>query len=85
MKFSLVSMRKHLIKCLSLSMHVCPESLSFRYAAGLACLMGCVYNQNDRSARDLSGCEKECNDLFMTVVPIDVEWVNADITLAAFA
>jgi hypothetical protein len=47
--------------------------------------MGCVYNQNSRSARDLSGCEKECNDLFMTVVPIDEQWVDADVTLAAFA
>lgn len=85
MTFSLVLMRKHLTKCLSHSMHVCPERLSFRYAASLACLMGCVYNQNSRSARDLSGCEKECNDLFMTVVPIDEQWVDADVTLAAFA
>jgi hypothetical protein len=85
MTFCLVSMRKHLTKCLSDSMHVCPERLSFRYAASLACLMGCVYNQNNRNARDLSGCEKECNDFFMTVVPIDEEWINADVTLAAFA
>ena len=66
-----------------LSMHVCPERLSFRYAASLACLIGCVYNRNGSYEQDLHGCEKECNDLFMTVVPIDEEWVGA-VTLAAF-
>jgi hypothetical protein len=69
-------------------MHVCPETLSSRYGASLACLMGCVYN-NDGDERgagrdEIKSCEKECNDTFMSVMPVDDDWVNGSVTLAAF-
>lgn len=66
-------------------MHVCPERLSFRYAVGLACLVGCVYNRCDEGEGDVRGCERECNDLFMSVVPIDDGWIDDNVTLASYA
>ena len=67
-------------------MHVCPENLSFRYAAGLACLVGCVYNrytpENDGHMQE---CVRECNDQFMSLVPIHNDWVDDNVTLASFA
>lgn len=68
-------------------MHVCPERLSFRYGVGLACLIGCVYNRDDDDPGQdgIRGCERECNDLFMSVVPIDNDWVDGNVTLASFA
>lgn len=66
-------------------MHVCPERLSFRYAVSLACLIGCVYNRNDSIQGSIRGCERECNDLFMSVEPVDNDWVDGNVTLASFA
>eukprot|EP00804_Cyclotella_cryptica_P001740 CCRYP_009092-RA/>CCRYP_009092-RA protein AED:0.09 eAED:0.09 QI:75/0.5/1/1/0.5/0.33/3/209/498 len=58
-------------------MHVCPETITSRYAASLACLMGCVYNgDNERSKVGLRSCERECNQLFMSVVPVEDSWVD---------
>jgi hypothetical protein len=69
-------------------MHVCPETLSSRYGASLACLMGCVYNQDSdergRHEHYIRSCEKECNDMFMSVMPIDDAWVNGSVPLASF-
>ena len=66
-------------------MHVCPESLSFRYAISLACLAGCVYNTCDEGAeKDVRGCEKECNDQFMSLKPVNDEWIGVNVTLASF-
>ena len=76
-------------------MHVCPESLASRYSAGLACLIGCVYNSRDgRNAAildkengyvdDIRSCEAECNRQFFSVMPIEESWVDSGITLASF-
>ena len=67
-------------------MHVCPENLSFRYAASLACLVGCVYNRNSpENGRNMQGCVKECNYQFMSLVPIHNDWIDNNVTLASFA
>jgi hypothetical protein len=66
-------------------MHVCPERLAFRYGVGLSCLIGCVYNRDDPDQGGIRGCERECNDLFMSVAPINNDWVGGNVTLASFA
>jgi len=72
-------------------MHTCPESLASRYAAGLACLIGCVYNgrsgNDDDPEREskLRACERECNEQFLSVVPVEESWVDTNTTLASFS
>ena len=72
-------------------MHVCPESLSVRYAVSLACLAGCVYNtcEEDEGSvvreDDVRGCERECNDQFMSLKPVDDKWIGGNVTLASFS
>ncbi|KAL7487002.1 hypothetical protein ACHAW6_015581 [Cyclotella cf. meneghiniana] len=67
-------------------MHVCPESMASRYAASLACLMGCVYNSDQvQNKVNLRSCEKECNELFMSVMPVHGSWVDDEVTLASYA
>ena len=83
--------------------HICPETLASRYAAGVACLLGCVYNgrtigeeHNDDGTnrgyyreraidRKIRACERECNDQFLSVVPIDESWIDTNTTLSSFA
>ena len=76
-------------------MHICPKKLASRYSAGLACLIGCVYNSRDgRNAAILDkengyvdgirSCEAECNDQFFSVMPIEESWVDSGITLVSF-
>lgn len=67
-------------------MHVCPETLSSRYAASVACLLGCVYNQHVGKLVEgkIMICERECNDQFMSVVPVEESWVDTNTTLASF-
>mmetsp|Transcript_9894 Transcript_9894/g.21440 ORF Transcript_9894/g.21440 Transcript_9894/m.21440 type:complete len:563 (+) Transcript_9894:27-1715(+) len=63
-------------------LHWCESSVGPRYHAGLACLLGCVYNRNNVSLEgDLSGCERACNKQFMSLVPLDESWLNAGTTL----
>ena len=75
-------------------MHTCPETLASRYSAGLACLIGCVYNR--RKGVDISNstginhgqiraCEKECNEQFLSVVPVEEAWVDTNTSLASFS
>lgn len=73
-------------------MHICPESLASRYSVGLACIIGCVYNEkegDDTTAENkedsMRECERECNKQFMSVMPVEESWIDTDITLASFA
>merc|ERR1711862_627406 len=76
-------------------MHTCPETLASRYGAGIACLLGCVYNGNDednaRRSREVNftehqrACERDCNDQFNSVVPVDEALINTDTSLASFS
>mmetsp|Transcript_12569 Transcript_12569/g.27271 ORF Transcript_12569/g.27271 Transcript_12569/m.27271 type:complete len:527 (-) Transcript_12569:419-1999(-) len=72
-------------------MHTCPETLVSRYAAGLACLLGCVYNgieMNNTSANEeenVRACERECNEQFLSVAPVDESWIDTNTTLASFS
>lgn len=81
-------------------MHICPESLASRYAAGLACLIGCVYNERGEGTTttqstgtnittenedSIRACERECNEQFMSVMPVEESWIDANITLASFS
>lgn len=54
-------------------LHWCMESISGRFNAGVACLLGCAYNWPEKSLRQ---CETRCNDRFMSMAPVvmtDVE------------
>merc|ERR1712194_77547 len=79
-------------------MHVCPETLASRYGAGVACLVGCAYNvrekignrrannvehHNEQLDLKIRACEKECNEQFMSVMPVDDSWVDTNTTLHA--
>lgn len=74
-------------------MHLCPETLATRYGVVVACLLGCVYNgkpgaNNDDLKRDeakLRACERECNEQFMSVMPVEESWVDSNTELASFA
>lgn len=48
-------------------LHWCGESLNGRLNAGTACLVQCPY-----SDVDVRECEKDCNDRFMSLRPIEV-------------
>jgi len=67
--------------------HFCVETLGPRYSASIACLLGCVYNEkesNTKSKTDLihlRQCEQECNDQFMTIRPVDEDWIRNGISL----
>jgi hypothetical protein len=84
-------------------MHVCPETLASRFAAGVACLLGCVYNNNERESKaatranendkgttvlpseeNIRACESECNEQFLSVMPVDESFIDA-FTWASFA
>ena len=77
-------------------MHWCIETLGPRYSASIACLLGCVYNGNGGEKEEdntkkkktdhdnvLRQCERECNDQFMSINPIDERWLDSDTTLFA--
>jgi len=103
-------------------MHFCPETMAARIGAGVACLLGCVYNRRERGAGDdavfveegkalpswqsnsssfsqkrpqssmtnIRACERQCNEQFMSVMPVKESWVdhsNSDhpIALASFS
>lgn len=73
-------------------MHMCTERLAARIGAGLACLLGCVYNRSTRdgSAREelpqtnpariqkIRACEQQCNKQFLSVLPVKESWINVD-------
>ena len=60
----------------------CMSSVGPRYHAGLSCLLGCVYNRGiSVEEGDLEGCEKACNEQFMSLVPLDESWLSSSTTL----
>ena len=78
-------------------MHICPERLASRWAAGIACLIGCAHNRKNaeqyaddivadtsNNQRGIRACERECNEQFLSVIPIDESWIDTDTTLASF-
>lgn len=71
-------------------MHVCPEKLAGRYAAGLACLIGCAHNgavgdtNSTTPESEVRTCEKECNEQFMSVLPVEESWIDSNTILASF-
>ncbi|KAL7487167.1 hypothetical protein ACHAW6_012772 [Cyclotella cf. meneghiniana] len=75
-------------------MHWCVETLGPRYSASVACLLGCVYNggeheryQNasyDDKIKIMEGvkqCQEECNERFMSGVPVDERWLHNNTVL----
>lgn len=77
-------------------MHTCPERLASRYAAGLACLIGCVYNGKESwrggsnnttivEEERIRTCERECNEQFLSVAPVEESWIDSSTTLASFS
>ena len=79
-------------------MHICPETLASRFAAGVACILGCVYNRrqkirayenDDRSStwifERIRICERECNEQFLSVMPVDDSWIDTNTTIASFS
>jgi len=73
--------------------HWCSATVGPRYSASVACLLGCVYNGNwfnftiemmvapSSMHRSVRICEQECNDQFMSLVPVDEEWIESGTTL----
>ncbi|KAL7549848.1 hypothetical protein ACHAWF_013107 [Thalassiosira exigua] len=58
-------------------MHWCVETLGPRYAASVACLLGCVYNgRTPGEKEDVRECERECNERFMSIDPVDETWIG---------
>jgi hypothetical protein len=79
-------------------MHICPETLASRFAAGVACILGCVYNRrqkirayenDDRSSawifERMRICERKCNEQFLSVMPVDDSWIDTNTTIASFS
>ena len=57
--------------------HWCVNSLGPRFTASMACLLGCVYNgESSKNMADIRRCEQACNDQFMTINPVDEEWIS---------
>lgn len=84
-------------------MHFCTETMAARIGAGIACLLGCVYNRKGpetgpRRANNstqlysegqilkIRACERQCNEQFLSVMPIKESWVvDSSTTLASFS
>ena len=73
-------------------MHICPENLATRYGVSVACLLGCVYNRKfgvddikQHNESSLRACERECNEQFMSVQPVDESWIDSNIEIASYA
>ncbi|KAL7476214.1 hypothetical protein ACHAW6_005108 [Cyclotella cf. meneghiniana] len=64
-------------------MHWCIEYLGSRVSASLACILGCVYNGNMESISEsnVRQCVHECNNMFMTVLPIDNTLIRKNLTI----
>eukprot|EP00581_Thalassiosira_minuscula_P014380 CAMPEP_0183729158 /NCGR_PEP_ID=MMETSP0737-20130205/29832_1 /TAXON_ID=385413 /ORGANISM="Thalassiosira miniscula, Strain CCMP1093" /LENGTH=398 /DNA_ID=CAMNT_0025961283 /DNA_START=213 /DNA_END=1407 /DNA_ORIENTATION=+ len=59
--------------------HWCVETIGPRFTASISCLMGCVFNERPpdttpEGTESLRKCEKECNERFMTLTPVDATW-----------
>ena len=64
-------------------MHWCIETLGARYSASIACLLGCIYNngKEQQNGMEVRKCEQECNDQFMSLVPVDEGWIGTNTTI----
>ena len=73
-------------------MHWCVETIGPRYSASIACLLGCVYNDdmdkeyetgpNDKKDNIISSirqCETECNQKFMSLLPVKEDWLDSKV------
>jgi len=49
-------------------MHFCTESFNGRITAGVSCLLSCIYDGSDS---DTPACAQNCNDSFMSLLPIE--------------
>ena len=64
--------------------HWCTNSLGPRHSASIACLLGCVYNGDAaKDMKEIRICEQVCNDQFMTINPVDDDWIGTGTTLFA--
>ena len=63
--------------------HLCIETLGPRYAASIACLLVCLYHGKGpgKDNRDVRKCERECNDQFMSITPIDIRPIEREATI----
>ena len=72
--------------------HWCTPTLGPRYSASIACLLGCVYNGEygyllgvvdtfNIVNKSVRVCEDECNQRFLSLVPVDDEWIDDGATL----
>jgi hypothetical protein len=70
-------------------MHWCVETLGPRYSASIACLLGCVTNgdayhvstSKRYDSERIQKCERDCNDQFMSLVPVEESWIDDETTL----
>ena len=61
-------------------MHWCTETIGARWSAGIACLLGCVFNScngQTTTTATTSTCEAKCNEQFMTLTPISNDWIHS--------
>ena len=64
--------------------HWCVNSLGARHSASIACLLGCVFNgDGKKDNNEMRRCERRCNDRFMSVVPVNEEWIGTQTTILA--
>eukprot|EP00581_Thalassiosira_minuscula_P024922 CAMPEP_0184421256 /NCGR_PEP_ID=MMETSP0738-20130409/60797_1 /TAXON_ID=385413 /ORGANISM="Thalassiosira miniscula, Strain CCMP1093" /LENGTH=77 /DNA_ID=CAMNT_0026782523 /DNA_START=129 /DNA_END=362 /DNA_ORIENTATION=- len=75
--------------------------MAARIGAGIACLLGCVYNhkkevvetleseileEREAEVSKMRACERQCNEQFLSVMPLKESWiVDSSTTLASFA
>lgn len=74
-------------------MHWCTETVGASFTAGLACLLGCAFNNcaaddrevnaGGRSVSPIDLCEEECNNRFMALSPVDQKWIDANLSIRA--
>jgi len=73
-------------------MHWCMEHLGPRISASVACLLGCVYNgeglellnsntTHSHASLNIRQCEQQCNDRFMSLVPVHERWLGDNVTI----
>lgn len=64
--------------------HWCINSLGARHSASIACLLGCAFNgEKDKDINNVRECEQKCNDQFMTVLPVEEEWIGTGTSIFA--
>mmetsp|Transcript_37845 Transcript_37845/g.81694 ORF Transcript_37845/g.81694 Transcript_37845/m.81694 type:complete len:479 (+) Transcript_37845:29-1465(+) len=68
--------------------HWCVETIGPRFTASIACLLGCVHNERPPEAtaeglESVHRCEQECNNRFMSLVPVEESWIGNERTFFA--